>query len=382
MTSLYDAIVIGAGPAGSAAAATLAQRGRQVALIEKDMFPRHKVCGAFLSADALPLLDRLGVRPEIDRFATETISRGAVHLPGGLTVSFRLRLPALGISRRVFDDLLARKACGAGAQARFGARVLTADRVDGRFRVAFATPDGLTELEARTVLGAWGRWDALDKTLDRSFLRGGRRFFAWSRDFCNEEGLAGSVRLYLFRGGYCGLSRVEGGAVNLAGVVSEKVRRAAGGWEEVVAFARSENRALDRDLAPLAPGPIGYLGTGPVFFTAKPPVENGILMAGDSAGVIDPFSGQGQAAALASGVLAGETVDAALSGEIPLEALAREYAHAWKRRFAPRFAWSAAFRSLMLHPGAASIAARTGGERLIRFGIERLQNLSGDRVIG
>src|SRR4030095_14985112 len=58
-----------------------------------------------------------------------------------------------------------------------------------------------------------------------------------------------------------------------------------------------ENRALGRALARLAPGPVGFLGTGPVFFTRKPPTENSILMAGDAAGVIDPFSGEGQGGA-------------------------------------------------------------------------------------
>src|SRR6185503_3281819 len=99
-------------------------------------------------------------------------------------------------------------------------------------------------------------------------------------------------------------SRVEGEGVNLAGVVSERVLRGEKDrWEGVLARARESNRALDAALAPLAPGPTGFLGVGPVFFTAKPPSEDGILMAGDAAGVIDPFSGEGQATAFASGIL-------------------------------------------------------------------------------
>src|SRR5262249_12611068 len=140
--------------------------------------------------------------------------------------------------------------------------------------------------------------------------------------------------------------------------------------------ARKENTALDSDLARLEPGPTGYLGTGPVFFTAKPPVENGILMVGDSAGVIDPFSGEGQAAALASGILAAETADRALSGAIPFSRLAKTYARAWRDRFGGRFAWSAVFRSLMLRPRLASMAARLGGESLVRLAISRLHRES------
>jgi len=178
------------------------------------------------------------------------------------------------------------------------------------------------------------------------------------------------VRLYLFAGGYCGLSRVEGGAVNLAGVVSERIRTRSGrGWDAVVDRARRGNPALDADLAKLTTGPVGFLGTGPVFFTAKPPTEDGILMAGDAAGVLDPFSGEGQAAAVASGILAAETAERLLSGELSREECARAYSEAWRRRFARRFAWSAAFRRLMLNRRIGAIAGRIAGKRLVRFAI-------------
>src|SRR5207237_5725359 len=156
------------------------------------------------------------------------------------------------------------------------------------------------------------------RALERSFLSRRSRFFGWSRDYAaGTSFLQGEVRLYVFGGGYCGLSRVEGGAINLAGIVSESARGRAGrGWEALLERARRGNRALDADLAKLSPGPIGFLGTGPVFFTAKPPTEDGILMAGDAAGVLDPFSGEGQSAALASGILAAETAERLLAGEL------------------------------------------------------------------
>jgi flavin-dependent dehydrogenase len=86
--------------------------------------------------------------------------------------------------------------------------------------------------------------------------------------------------------------------------------------------------------------------------------------------------------ALASGMLAAETIERALGGEIPLEALPAEYARAWRLRFARRFGWSAVFRSLMLNPVLASAAAWLGGDRLVESAVAKLHRESGDREIG
>jgi flavin-dependent dehydrogenase len=374
LSESFDAVVVGAGPAGSSAAAVLAGLGRAVLLLEKDAFPRHKVCGEFLSADALVSLERIGAREAVEGESAERMSRGALHLSTGRTVTFRLPATALGISRFTLDDVLARRASEAGADVRFTARVLAAEPLARKeFRVRFVHRQTEREVDALAVIGAWGRWDALDRTLERGFLARRSRFYGWSRDFGGDAGfLRGEVRLYLFPGGYCGLSRVENGAVNLAGVVSEEVRkRARGAWSSVVEWARHGNARLDSDLARLEPGPIGFLGTGPVFFTRKPPTENGLLMAGDAAGVIDPFSGEGQASALASGILAAESAERLLSGELSREECARAYAEEWRRRFARRFAWSAAFRRLILSQRIGAIAGRLAGERLVRFALAR-----------
>ena len=132
-------------------------------------------------------------------------------------------------------------------------------------------------------------------------------------------------------------------------------------------------QALERGgLSTLKEGPTGFLATGSVYFTIKPPVEDGMLMVGDAAGVLDPFSGEGQATALASGILAAETLGRGLGDEISLERVPDVYEAAWKDRFSRRFGWSAAFRRLMLRPAAGALAARWGGERLVRFAIGRL----------
>jgi flavin-dependent dehydrogenase len=270
------------------------------------------------------------------------------------------------------------------ASDRDGGRVLGIERARGAFRVPWAGAGGSEPgaADATAVVGAWGRWDALDRALERRFGRERARYLGWSGDYCaGAPGRASAsgpardeVRLYLFPGGYCGLSPIEGGRAHLAGVVSERLRRALSpGWPAVVAHARRTNRALDRDLSAL-PGEEGYpLGTGPVYFTRKPPVSGGVVLTGDAAGVLDPFSGEGQASALASGLLAGDVVARALESGSGAGALEADYARAWRRRFGRRFAWSAAFRRLVLSPRVASIAAAVAGESLLSLAIRKLE---------
>ena len=95
-------------------------------------------------------------------------------------------------------------------------------------------------------------------------------------------------------------------------------------------------------------------------------------MAGDAAGVLDPYSGEGQATALASGLLAGELAARCLEGALPRAELGRAYAEAWRARFARPFAWNAAFRALLLRPALGALGARLAGERLARFAVARI----------
>src|SRR6185436_4421213 len=103
----WDAVVVGAGPAGPAAAAALAARGRRVLLLEKDRFPRRKVCGELLSGGARASLERLGVLEEVEAIAAP-VRRGTLHLPAARPLEFTLPAAALGVSRFALDALLAR----------------------------------------------------------------------------------------------------------------------------------------------------------------------------------------------------------------------------------------------------------------------------------
>ena len=369
----FDVAVIGAGPAGSSAAGMLASRGLGVVVLEKEHFPRRKVCGEFLSAAALGELGRLdsGLREDLEARG-EPVERGAVHASSGREVDFRLPERGLGLSRETLDARLARWARERGANICFGARVRGLRRAGDGFRVRYSEGTDQREIAARAVVGAWGRWDALDRVWDRN-VETGRRFLAWSRLYEPCEALAGTVDLYLFPGGYCGLCRIESGAVQLAGILDEssRTRLRGPGWAEALAFARRSNAALDGVLENLTPES-DFRGAGPVYLAAKPPVKDGVLMVGDTAGVLDPFSGQGIALALASGRLAARTLASAFAEAMPFDLVESTYAAAWRRRFAARFHWSALFRRIVQRPALADRAARWIGPGLVRSALHRL----------
>ena len=138
-----DVAIVGAGPAGSTLAAILARRGVSVALVDRDEFPRDKLCGEFLSYDALPILDRLGVTFDAPPIARcRVVARHRVY-------EFDFPAPARGVSRHLLDELLFRTAIAAGAQSFAGWTATSLDPLT-------IERDGERQaIEAKVIVGAW-----------------------------------------------------------------------------------------------------------------------------------------------------------------------------------------------------------------------------------
>lgn len=300
-TITVDVAIVGAGPGGSTLAALLVRRGYSVALIDRDAFPRDKLCGEFLSYDALPIVEALDVdlrgAPEIT--SCRVVGRHR-------TYAFDFPHPARGVSRMLLDDALYRRAVAEGAQS-----ITAMATAVSRDSVSF---DGGI-VRARVVAGAWGRWGRFDQQLGRAFVRDrAHRNFGFKRHY-RGAGVKGIIELYSFAHGYLGVNDVEDGITNICGLVhAQRLQGHKGRWDSFVETIRAEEQPLDAMYGRYAPAQDGFLSSEPVIFRARSAVEEGIFMIGDASGVIDPLTGNGMAMAMQSALVAAPFIAETLNG--------------------------------------------------------------------
>lgn len=337
-----DVAIIGAGPAGSTLAALLAAKGVRVALFDRDAFPRDKLCGEFLSYDALPVLEPLGVIEAIDRAGAPRIHHCRV-VGARRTYAFDFPHEARGVSRFFFDDLLLRTAVERGAM-----------------RMDAVTVSSLAEVNAAVVVGAWGRWGRFDQQLKRGFVQDrSHRNFGFKRHYRGEHG-EGAIDLYAFSRGYLGVNAVEGGITNICGLVhASRLAGHKGRWDAFIETIRAEEPALEALYARHPPAQEGYLSSEPVIFRARSAVEGGVFMIGDASGIIDPLTGNGMAMAIQSALLAAPMLLRLVQHPEERPSIEDEYRRAHRRFFAPRIAWSRRVAWLLSRPRLLDAALST-----------------------
>jgi flavin-dependent dehydrogenase len=363
----FDVAVLGAGPGGSTLAALLARRGVSVALIERDTFPRDKLCGEFLSYDALPLLDLLGIGDEIARRGAPAIRRCRI-VSRRRTFEFELPRSALGVSRLLFDQLLFRTAVAGGAQPFDG---WTAQSIDHN-TVTIGRAGECHTINAVVVAGAWGRWGRFDTQLARPFARDrSHRSFGFKRHYrALSPGAEGAIELYSFDRGYLGVNEVEDGLTNICGLVhAARLAGHRGRWESFVTAVRSEEPPLDAMYSRYTPAQDDFLSSEPVIFRGRRAVERGVFMIGDASGIVDPLTGNGMAMAMQSALLASPLILRALRRGSRTE-IEAEYIAAHASMFHPRIRWSRAIATLLSRPAmldaALRLAPTAGGRMFVR----------------
>lgn len=293
-------LIIGGGPAGAAAAIRIASAGRPVTLIERDAGPIDKVCGDFLSGEAVESLGALGV--DLATLKPEPIGRLRL-LHGRRCASTHLPFAAFGVSRRVLDEALLRCAAACGASVLRGHAVRRLSFGRGGY-VADAT---FGELAADDVFLATGKHDlrGLARPRDGSGLLGLKMYYAL--DATQRDELRGHVELTLFAHGYAGLLPVQPDTAVLCVLVSRAGYRMVGlRWDGLLESLGESCPGLARRLSgarPLLARPLAVAGL-PYGYLARGEGPPSLFRLGDQAMVVGSLTGDGVAQALASGVLA------------------------------------------------------------------------------
>lgn len=329
-TTTFDVIIVGGGLAGLTNAIHLSEFKQRVLLIEKKSYPKHKVCGEYISNEVLPYLNSLGIDPIKE--GAKRISKFQVSSTKGNLIKGVLPLGGFGMSRYFLDSLLLKK-------ARFNGVQVLKNSVDSiRFKngvFTVQTKDSKS-FQSKITIGAFGKRSELDLKMNRKFIQKKSPYLAVKihvkGDFPEDL-----VALHNFKGGYCGVSKVENNSINLCYITeynSFKKYKNISDFQQQVVFKNQHLKKIFKESISVFEKP---LTISQISFETKNPVENHIIMCGDTAGMIHPLCGNGMGMAIASARLASELILKFLNGEIKTrESLEKQYFKNWNKQFKTR----------------------------------------------
>lgn len=323
----YNVIIVGGGLAGLVSAIHLSKKGLNVLLIEKNAYPKHKVCGEYISNEVLPYLQSLDFNP-FD-FGAKHIKHLTLSTPRGRSISTVLPLGGFSISRYCIDNELAKKAQINGVKL-VQTTVTNIQFANDEFTVETNTNETFL---STLVIGSFGKRSNLDVKMQRDFIKKPSPFLAvkahYKGDFPED-----AVGLHNFEGGYCGVSKVENNHINICYIADfksfKKYKNIDDFNERVVKKNTFLKEVFDRsELAFEKP-----LTISQVSFSSKNPVEHHILMCGDSAGMIHPLAGNGMSMAIRAAQMVSQLILKYANDEIKSrKELEDKYAKAWNKEF-------------------------------------------------
>jgi flavin-dependent dehydrogenase len=371
----YDVIIAGGGLAGLALSIQLARSGYSVALLEKETYPYHKVCGEYISLESWNFLEDLGL--PLSDWNLPVIRQLLVSAPDGNSITHELPLGGFGISRYKLDSVMAGIARSEGVELRESVKV-----TDMRFeRSMFTVQTSDGALFSKIACATYGKRSNLDIRWRRAFTQ--KR----SDRLNNYVGVKYHVRtdippdviaLHNFRDGYCGISRIEDGKCCLCYITTARnLKESGNSIPEMERMILRQNPFLEKIFSSanfIFPQPVTI---SQISYERRTQVEDHILFIGDAAGMIPPLAGNGMSMALHGSKIAYRCIDAFLKGQVARYELEQEYTDKWNRQFGRRLwvgrllqAWFGSERrtnlllySLKPFPGLVSFLIRqTHGE--------------------
>ena len=369
-----DVAVVGAGPAGAAAAILLAEHGLDVIVLDRAELPRPRiVCGEYLSPEAARLLDRLGVLKVVDGLGAAPLAGMRITAPDGTVVVGRYRTVggwrpyrqhAMGVSRATLDGALVERLRGLPVDLREQTRVVDVLVEHGRV-VGVRAEDGeqrTLDVRARVVVGADGRASVVAQRLGCRRPHPLRRMalmtYVSGLADCRELG-----EIFVDPPDYAILNPIGPDRVNLGLVVLlSHAAPWSGRLHDFLAACVRQLLHLARRLAGAGlVAPIRALG--PLAHRVAPPRADGVVLVGDAAGFYDPFTGEGIFTALRSAELVAETIACALRSDDVLVSALASYARARRDAFRGKERVTRALQFVIGHRRLANLACRALARR-------------------
>lgn len=325
MEKSTDILIAGGGLAGLVSGIHLARKGLPVTIIEKEPYPRHKVCGEYISNEVLPYLQWLGA--DISALHPRNITKFEFSSVSGKKIAAALPLGGKGISRYALDNHLYSLALEQGCE-------VIQDTVTNIIFASdvFTITTLSSSYTAKVVIGAYGKRSGIDQAMDREFIQKKSPWLAIKAHYQGEFD-ENTVALHNFPGGYCGISKTETGAINicyLADYATFKHHKNIDEYQKEVLCKNKLLKTIFENSTMLFESPMAI---SQIAFDAKAPVENHILMTGDTAGLIHPLCGNGMAIAVHSAKIAAELIIEHLEGNISRNELETGYSKAWRNHF-------------------------------------------------
>lgn len=357
---IFDVAIVGGGPAGSSCAAFCALAGLRTLVLEREKFPREKVCGDCLNPSCWPVLERLSLAQRVrDLPHSKLASVEFIAINGRKVV---VDLPTgewceLSLKRSLFDDLLLRRAGELGAQVRDGTTVTALNCSHGPvarpgrdapqrrgysadWRIETATGESFF---ARTLVGADGRNSTVAR-LCNLLPRHARERVALQAHIPLPRNFGRRVVLQFLPEGYSGQAPVNETELNLCLVGTPPTISRLRRWAERYFEITSDQPW--RTITPLTRSPVSC-------------AHENLFFLGDAARVVEPFTGEGIYYAIRSGELAAITISKIIRGE-DQQATLREFARACAEMYRGRLWINRLARAAVLSPRIASLLLRFG----------------------
>ena len=343
MREKFEVIIIGGGLAGLTAGIHLSKIGISVAIIEKNDFPKHKVCGEYISNEVLPYLKWLDIDVSILKPTNITQLEFST---ANKTINIDLPLGGFGVSRYALDEYLYQKAVANGC-------TVIKERAED---IIFKNDDFIVTtanenvFKAKIVIGAFGKRSNIDQKMQRSFIQKKSSWLAvkghYSGEFPNDL-----VGLYNFKGGYCGVSKVENDKINICYLADYKTFKRYKNTDDYQQNILFQNRNLKNIFDNCELDWEKPLSISQISFDKKDAVENHILMIGDTAGLIHPLCGNGMAMAIHSAKIVSDLVEKYLKNEIKTrQELEAEYINIWHYNFNSRLKMGRLLSNILQKP--------------------------------